>query len=368
MANRRNSPYPWHSQITAFGDPFRWLTPRELARLQGIPDSIPVPADRFHAYAAIGDALPPLAAGLFLARAVTRLKTVPDTGPQWEETWVRKWTRATTPPARGGPQVPRQTLACAFCGGHLIHGSLCQCAQTRDLGPRGHLSCTARKGFPLAIVILPRSASHLLWTQDGATGIWTLPYARLDPETPTPDAVREVLGQAGWAPTTIAFHWVLHPAHDHDMLSLIFLRSSEWYHPRPFSPHPTERGSVGPLSSQMINRLGLFLPQPPFPHRNPAVMTPTKHAESGRPRTRAQVGMPFVLFAWRKLTPVILPSTPGAPTPCTNPATKTGSPAATVSARGCPLVALPVGGPFNSAQANISSGTQHNTPSRCWPL
>ncbi len=75
-------PYPWYSQITPFGDPFRWLTPRELARLQGIHDSIPVPADRFHAYAAVGDALPPLAAGLFLARAATRLKTVPDSGPQ----------------------------------------------------------------------------------------------------------------------------------------------------------------------------------------------------------------------------------------------------------------------------------------------
>ena len=73
-------PFPWYSQITQFADRYRWLTPRELARLQGILDSIPVPQDRFHAYAAIGDALPPLAAGLFLARAVTRLKTAPPGG------------------------------------------------------------------------------------------------------------------------------------------------------------------------------------------------------------------------------------------------------------------------------------------------
>ncbi len=62
-------PYSWYSQITPLGASYRWLTPRELARLQGIPDRIPLPSDRFQAYAAVGDALPPLAAGLFLARA-----------------------------------------------------------------------------------------------------------------------------------------------------------------------------------------------------------------------------------------------------------------------------------------------------------
>ena len=52
-------PCPWYSQIVPLGGSFRWMTPQELARLRGIPDSIPAPADRFHAYAAIGDALPP---------------------------------------------------------------------------------------------------------------------------------------------------------------------------------------------------------------------------------------------------------------------------------------------------------------------
>ncbi len=48
----------------------RWLHPRELARLQGLSDDVPLPEDREQACEWVGDALPPLVAGWFLMRAL----------------------------------------------------------------------------------------------------------------------------------------------------------------------------------------------------------------------------------------------------------------------------------------------------------
>ena len=265
-------PYPWYSQITPFGDSYRWLTPRELARLQGIPDSIPVPADRFHAYAAIGDALPPLAAGFFLARAATRLKTVPNPGTHWEETWLRKWTRATDPSRKNNPGGPQPSPACAFCGAALPHGSSCTCVPTQDIGPRLTDADRTHHGHAIAVVLLPRSYSHLLWTQDKPTGVWTLPYVRLRPDSAVSDNIRRTLEYLGWTPTISAFHWASHPACSHENLSLIFLRGAEWYHPNPHPSQYSEGDRIGQTSSQLIERIGLFQPRP-----HPAPAEPGDH-------------------------------------------------------------------------------------------
>ncbi len=67
-------PYPWMGQITQSPrGGFRWLHPRELARLQGLPDTALLPEDRDQASEWVGDALPPLAAGWFLLRALYTL-------------------------------------------------------------------------------------------------------------------------------------------------------------------------------------------------------------------------------------------------------------------------------------------------------
>ena len=86
--------------IDPIRDGYRWVTPRELARLQCVFHNIPVPADRFHAYAAIGNALSLLTAGLFLAKAATRFRCVPDAGPQSEEARMRERPRTTAPPLK----------------------------------------------------------------------------------------------------------------------------------------------------------------------------------------------------------------------------------------------------------------------------
>ncbi len=179
--------------------------------------------------------------------------------------------------AAGSPAFP----ACTFCGAHLPRSSPCTCALTQDLGLRKNVVGTVNHGHPLAVALLPRSCSHLLWTQDEYTGTWTLPYVCLAPDRTVPDNIRRALDIVGWTPTISAFHWVSHPASSDDNLSLIFLRSSEWYHPRPHPPHFSEGGRVGPVSSQLIERLGLFHPQPLPAPQEPGGHDPNKARRIG---------------------------------------------------------------------------------------
>ena len=89
----------------------------------------------------------------------------------------------------------------------------------------------------MALLFLPQSASHLLWAQDSPTGVWTLPYVRLDPTTPTPLAIARTLEQIGWESTRQNYQWVVHPAEGQDRLSLIFLSITDWTPSRPHLAH-----------------------------------------------------------------------------------------------------------------------------------
>ncbi len=302
----------------------------------------------------------PLAAGLFLARAATRLRSVPNAGPQWEETWVRKWTRATAPSSNRPDGHPWGSLACAFCRGEDRPGTACQCAQTRDLGPRTLPRPPPLESSPLAILLLPLTASDLLWTQDTATQRWALPCTRADPRLPRPALIRETLGKEGWVPMRSNFHWIEHPADGHDRLSLICLRGADWYHPGPQPPPLDQERTAGAFSAQVISRLGLFSPHPPLPTPRNQNHDPNKARRIGEaPPTRAMTRPTCVPFAQTRSTRTRPPSTPGAPTRCTNPASGNG-PIAHAS-----WVAPHAEAPSPWGQAKGLAGTPLNTPSKC---
>ena len=102
-------PHPWYAQIaydvTLAPPGYRWLRPRELARLQGLPEQVALEGVARRDWRAIGDALPPVMAGLFLCKAWAVLGQWDEPTLAWE---MARWAGMARDSMVANPRIPPQ--------------------------------------------------------------------------------------------------------------------------------------------------------------------------------------------------------------------------------------------------------------------
>ena len=260
-------PYPWMGQIVQnTNGGLRWLHPRELARFQGLPDTFPLPTDRSQACEWVGDALPPLAAGWFLARALytihREIPTLKSTEAllynHWCENYMCSWTtplpdedrvwEPQSPTIPPGDTAGRTRAVCPMCDRALPATTrLCNCPGAAEcpteLTLRVHTSRSWGDPIPYGFLLHLLPGGWTRWKRRADDVTWSLPGAPCPSSTNIRDWIFTRMAEDGWRCTGSRPHyWTMTDHLWGFRIYLVIILSDEWWPEKPVHPLPGHPG------------------------------------------------------------------------------------------------------------------------------